>query len=665
MDYHFVPVSTELVGNKSVRWTRVTAGVFAGFVLLAIADAIAIAVAVPSPSAGVSLRVAHYVFDAAETLGVGAVAALGVGAFVRFARLPSWALSCLVAAATIALAERTIGEPLLRFASETLRGERASTIVVGLLAVLGAGFPAALHVASLLSRYPRLRFLPVALAAGVLTADYVWLPDDYEAMHCLVAWGAAMVGGAGLAPLAEEAGRALVRKRSGLVLLAAIGLFGLFGVAWPPPNATRFELFRQPCALAPWVLATTLWRSPPLHAPVALPPSRWDEDRSKAPSIRPTSPPLLPPDAVVVLITIDALRADALSDSNDALFPTFAALKRDGVVFTHASAPGSQTASSLSTLFSGLYFSELRWIDHGVGDTRFLYAADDPAPRFPEILSGHGVRTANYAGLISLGGEFGVVGRFQQEKVVVSGRTHAKANELIDPLLERLEHPATGPLFLYTHLMEPHWPYNRGRQDGTDYERYLSEVAVADAAVGKVVQRLTERFGNRWALLVSADHGEAFGEHQTTGHTKTLYEELLHVPLIARSPLFPPRRVDTRVGLVNLGPTILDLFGVATPATFNGESLVPVLAGGARSFTRPLLAEGRLRQAITQPDGLKVISDPLRKVVEAYDLVADPGETRNLFDSDPSRVDPALAALRAFFAVHTLRGGGYETPYRP
>ena len=412
MDYHFVPVSTELVGNKSVRWTRVTAGVFAGFVLLAIADAIAIAVAVPSPSAGVSLRVAHYVFDAAETLGVGAVAALGVGAFVRFARLPSWALSCLVAAATIALAERTIGEPLLRFASETLRGERASTIVVGLLAVLGAGFPAALHVASLLSRYPRLRFLPVALAAGVLTADYVWLPDDYEAMHCLVAWGAAMVGGAGLAPLAEEAGRALVRKRSGLVLLAAIGLFGLFGVAWPPPNATRFELFRQPCALAPWVLATTLWRSPPLHAPVALPPSslgrgpidgtadsrlrrrhfcRRTPWSSSSQSTRSGPMPLSD------LRTTRSSRLRRVEARGRRLHPRIGA--------------GAQTASSLSTLFSGLYFSELRWMDHGVGDTRFLYAADDPAPRFPEILSGHGVRTANYAGLIFLGGEFGVVGR--------------------------------------------------------------------------------------------------------------------------------------------------------------------------------------------------------------------------------------------------------------
>jgi arylsulfatase A-like enzyme len=135
--------------------------------------------------------------------------------------------------------------------------------------------------------------------------------------------------------------------------------------------------------------------------------------------------------------------------------------------------------------------------------------------------------------------------------------------------------------------------------------------------------------------------------------------------LIARSPLFPRRSIQERVGLVDLGPTILDLFGVPTPATFNGQSLVPILAGGQMQFSRPLIAEGRLRRSLTQPDGLKVIDDPLRKLVEVYDLAADPEETRNLFDVDPARADPALALLRAFFAVHTRHDGGYEPPYKP
>lgn len=652
--------------DRSICEIRVAAALFSGFLLLAAVNAVAIAVAVPFPSSGLGPRVAHHVFDAAETLGLGALFALGALELVRFVPLPKWATECLLVAITIAVVQITIREALTRFASLAFEGRLESTVFWGLLGAVGVSFPAVLHVAAFLSRRPRLRFIPIFVAVTALVVDQMCLRDDYMGMHCLVAWGAAMVGGVGLAPLAERAGRALSRNRAGRMVLVATGLFAVFGLAWPPPNATRFELFRQPCALAPWVLATTLWRSPSLHGPVSLPPSPWMEDRSSAPAVPPARPPLLPSDAVVVLITIDAVRADAISDSaNDALFPTFAEMKRNGVVFTHASAPGTQTPLSLSTLFSGLYFSEQRWTDHGSGGTRFLYPADDSFARFPELLSAHGVMTANYAGLVFLGREFGVIRGFREEKVVVEGRRHADARELIDPLLDRLKRPGRGPLFLYTHLMEPHRPYDRGRADGAEYERYLSEVAVADAAVGRVAQFLAQRFGKRWALFVSADHGEAFGEHQSFEHSKTLYEELLHVPLLARSPLFSPRTIDERVGLIDLGPTILDLFGVETPATFNGQSLVPLLAGGTRSFTRPLLAEGRLRRAFTTPDGLKVIDDPLRKVVEVYDLVADPGETRNLFDVDPVRADPALATLRAFFAVHARREGGYAPPYKP
>jgi hypothetical protein len=72
------------------------------------------------------------------------------------------------------------------------------------------------------------------------------------------------------------------------------------------------------------------------------------------------------------------------------------------------------------------------------------------------------------------------------------------------------------------------------------------------------------------------------------------------------------------------------------------------------ALTRPLIAEGRLRRALREPDGLKVIEDPRRKVVEVYDLAADPGETTNVFDAQPARSDRALAELRGFKTLGTL-----------
>jgi hypothetical protein len=108
---------------------------------------------------------------------------------------------------------------------------------------------------------------------------------------------------------------------------------------------------------------------------------------------------------------------------------------------------------------------------------------------------------------------------------------------------------------------------------------------------------------------------------------------------------------------------LLDVLRVPAPAWLEGQSLVPLLAGGDAPLDRPRFAEGRLRRAIVTRDGVKVIDDLRRKTVEAYDLVADPGETKNLFGVDP-RGDAALRALRTFFAVHTYSRDGYAPPYK-
>ncbi len=261
--------------------------------------------------------------------------------------------------------------------------------------------------------------------------------------------------------------------------------------------------------------------------------------------------------------------------------------------------------------------------------------------------------------------KFGVARGFGEERMLGHSRAACPARFVIAPIVELLTRVGDDPLFVYTHLGEPHGPYVYGHRGSPAHDRYMAAVTEADTQIGRIVKALEQHAGNRWVLIVSADHGEAFGEHQTTDHSKTLYEELIHVPMIVRSPAFAPRRVDERVGLIDLGPTVLDLFGVDTPATFNGQSLVPILTGGTVTFTRPLLAEGRLAKAYVEQSGFKVIEDPRKKIVEAYDLETDPGETRNLFDVDPTRADGALAYLRAFFDAHTLRKPGYEVPYKP
>jgi arylsulfatase A-like enzyme len=654
---------SETPRSRTEQALPLAAGVFAGFALLAAVDALMIALLVPPPRAGAALRLLHHVFDAAETLGVGAVAA-ALAACAGLLR-GRWAATLVCGAMWAPIAYVAIGDDLRRSAALSASPRLELAVFGAYLALLFVGFPVIHAVGTLLSGSRRLRLPALGVALGALIGDHYVLRDDYAGIHAVVALAGVAFTATLIAPLAARAARALALTGPGRAALGATAAFALFGLAYPPPNTVRYELFRRSCAVAPWALAYAVWPAPRLHGPVPSPSSPWLRDRSADPPVPPSSPRLLPDSPVVVLVSIDAVRAEAVENpANDGIFPTLAALKRSGVVFTRASAPGSQTALSLSTLFSGRYFSELYWSRHGTGRTRFDYPAEDPSPRFPALLSERGVDTASFGSLVFLGGEFGVARGFREDHVVVRTDRHARAKELVDPLLARLRRAGPEPLFAYTHMMEPHAPYDRGRKDGSAYERYLSEIAVADDQLGRVWRTLQQRFDDRWALIVTADHGEAFGEHQTFEHGKTLYQELVHVPLIVAGPRIAPRTVDERVGLVDLGPTILDLFGVETPATFEGQSLAPLLAGEAATLTRPLLAEGRLRRELTLPDGLEVIDDPRREVVEVYDLAADPGETLNLFDRDPARADTALAALRAFFDVHALRRAGYRPPYK-
>jgi len=379
---------------------------------------------------------------------------------------------------------------------------------------------------------------------------------------------------------------------------------------------------------------------------------------------------------VVVLVTIDALRAEVLSSGvHDAQLPNLARLRDAGAYFERAVAPGAQTSVSLSTMFSGRYFSQLRWSFHGRGKTRFQYAHADTTERFPTALARGDVASSSYLSLVFLAGDFGIARGFEHEHAIVSQRNHGRAQQMMGPLLADLRATKQGPHLFYVHLMEPHAPYDRGRaRAGSQYERYISEIALVDKWLGKLRRVLARHHRGRAYLIVSADHGEAFGEHGTQFHTKTLYEELVHVPLIVWGRGIAPQRVHQRVSLVDVGPTLLQLFRLPPQPHAMGHSLLPLIRKRLADLPRPVVAEGRLRRAYYS-GSLKVIEDTVRKTVEVFDLDEDPGELDNLFDrysaaapEHPRRalMMKAIAEQRAFFAEHTLRvPAGYEPPYKP
>ncbi|HVK64655.1 MAG TPA: sulfatase, partial [Polyangium sp.] len=385
-----------------------------------------------------------------------------------------------------------------------------------------------------------------------------------------------------------------------------------------------------------------------------------------APPVPPGSPSVLPANPAVFLFSIDCLRNDILASGKyDDKLPNLASLRKRGVYFRSARSPGSQTVYSLSALFAGTYFSQQYWTS-GAGPLPGLWPARDETPRFPELLRARGVDTITFAGAAWLVNQYGIVRGFSEETFVRPAENHrwTMGGPLVDAASARLAKVKDEPFFLFIHFLDAHAPYNLAGLKGSEFDRHLGELALVDAHIGRLLA-LIERspLAERAAVVLTSDHGEAFGEHGQWAHANSLYDELLRVPLIVQSRHLAPRFVDAPVSLVDLGPTILDLFGVETPGTFMGQSLVPYLRGEDPRLTRPILAETRMKRALVLRDGTKVTVDDRSRTLELYDLASDPGEMRSLAD-DPTRLLPPLSLLRRFLATHTLRREGYVTPYR-
>lgn len=633
-----------------------------GGLALALANAVDIAWSVPWPEGGLAARAWHHFFDALETLSLAAWLALPFALAARWPILSreraQWGWLALTLFTTLAMYS-ILERHLVRQAHAAIEGIPFILLPV-YVTLVGLAVPAAFYLTGFAVRVPGGWIVTLVLGTGGIVLGHAIMRDDYPGVHAAIAWVSAVVFGGSLAPKALAWIGRSARRREGVVVVAT--LTALTGALFHPPNAVRLVLFRQPGAVASWVYAQTLWARPALTATRPAPLLEEVPEAVLERSLRG-----VPEDPVVVLVTVDALRADALANAeNAARFPNLTRLRQRGAHFTRAVACGSQTSVSLTSMFASRYFSQMRWQNHGYGRMRFLYAAEDPSVRFPELLSEAGVATHSFVPIVFLSDSFGIVRGFANETQVVKDRRHAAAREVMVPLLKRLEEHDGGRAFFYVHLMEPHEPYNRGKlTEGSDWEKYLSEIEIVDDWIGRLERTMRRRFKKNGYILVSADHGEAFGEHGTKFHTKTLYDELLHVPLILWGPGVRRRTIDAPVSLIDVGPTLLHTFRQPLPETYQGRSLWPLVRGQLDAPPRPIFAEGRLRQAMYTADGLKVIEDTVRRITEVYDLKADPGELRNLFDLDPARAHPAVAEMRAFFNEKTLIKDGYDPPFKP
>jgi hypothetical protein len=525
---------------------------------------------------------------------------------------------------------------------------------VGALALAGAAAGALVlpRTAALARHTGWLVSLGVAALVVTWLADAFVLPRLYPAFH-LAMCVATLFAGA-LVAMAVRAGSVDVTWLGRAGALAVTAIVGVCA-ARAPAAARALERFSN-------IRILLVEHAPLLGRAVRLTEALRPEERW-APWM--DAPSVAPGEVVrsldwsghdVVLITVDALRADHVSAYGypRATTPNLDALARQGTLFDAAYCPTPHTSYSLTSLMTGKYLRPLLAL--GLGADSETWAED---------LRRYGWRTAAFypPAVFFIDEE-----RFPRFEETHLGFEYAKV-EFADPALReeqvaRYLDGASGsaPLFLWVHFFEPHEPYvvhpdhlfTGGRS--ADEDAYDGEIATADDGIGRIVRLVRSRRPGP-VVMVTADHGEEFGEHGGRYHGTTVYEEQVRVPLVVVGPgVRAGARVATVVQTIDLLPTALSAFGIPRPARLRGRDLGAALAGDRRGI------DGGLAFAETGDYAL-VASGPDRLVCERraaacalYRPADDRGETRDVSVSQSARFDELRGILRSVERDH----GRYE-----
>jgi len=300
----------------------------------------------------------------------------------------------------------------------------------------------------------------------------------------------------------------------------------------------------------------------------------------------------------VILLTIDTVRADHLGAYGypRPTSPNLDALAARGALFEWAISPSPITRRAIPALMTGRYASTIGFRDHSwppkliVGRHTVL----------GEVFKRAGYRTRAILCCDDLfdkaSGVIGGIDDVDMEAAKQTGKPgDVVAAHVRDFLLAQTDAKAA-PFFLWIHLFDPHHPYvshpGVPKLGEGGVGKYDGELAFVDAQVGVMLDGL-DRAGlaDSTIVAVTSDHGEGFDEHGVSHHGNSLYAEAVRVPLIVAVPGAAPQRIGPPVSMIDVGPTLLDLVGLARPGGQNARSLAGSVLAGEPPPARMVLAE--------------------------------------------------------------------------
>lgn len=375
----------------------------------------------------------------------------------------------------------------------------------------------------------------------------------------------------------------------------------------------------------------------------------------------------------VLLVSVDTLRADHLGFLGypRPTSPNLDRLASQSVVFERAYSVASWTLPSIASLMTSLHPSGHRC----EADTNSL---GDSHETLAERLRAAGFATGAVSSHFYLSDRFGLEQGFEQfDQELVRASREESHRQISSPEVTRRgiawldQQAAAGasrPWFLWLHYFDPHSDYvvHTGFTEkfgSSLLDRYDGEIAFTDAAIGELLAHLDGLgLAASTAVVVVADHGEEFRDHGGSGHRKTLYEEVVRIPLLVRLPGQSPGRVATPVSIVDVFPTIVELLEMPGESP-GGHSLVPLLRDPSGPTPPPVFAELTNRGAGNWDavvDGrYKLLRDRDADRDLLFDLDQDPAEQHDIAALQPERLQAMRALLERCKAAAGLAARGH------
>ncbi|MBV9948196.1 MAG: sulfatase [Myxococcales bacterium] len=399
----------------------------------------------------------------------------------------------------------------------------------------------------------------------------------------------------------------------------------------------------------------------------------------------PAPPPRAPRDAVpanlnLILVTIDTLRIDlGFMGYERPVSPHLDALAAKSTVFERAYAMASYTGKSVGPTLIGKYPSEC------VRDGGHFNVYGKANTLLTERLQEAGFHTMGAASHWYFKARYGLaqgmdlwdLSAIRSADPEQDSDSTVTSEALTDVVIGMLSEPANVDkrFFLWAHYFDPHAPYVP-HPEAPDFRKgarswakplYDGEVWYTDHHLGRLLDYVASQpWGARTAIIVTADHGEAFDEHGMNWHGGDVWEPLVRVPLVIYVPGVAAHRVPLKRSLIDLVPTALDLLGIPQPPAgeLSGESMASevVSPDEAAGDERDVFMDVPWGPRVSQHRALIHGATPGLKLMHEggpqyllFDLAKDPGEL-----SDLSRQRQLLEGMTAVYqeklaTLHELR----------